>query len=600
MTVRGIQMALREIQNSVQQIAEAVAAVLRVEVEIADQDLMRIAGTGRTQAGILRTMAGEDHVYRSSLFAGQPVVITSPGQDERCRPCTHFGNCAETGEICCPIRLDGHNVGIIGLLAFDQEQRDRLFTDVDSILAFLQKMAELIAAKLKEHIMYVEQQLMLEKLRVVMDDLDKAMLTVDQADRIVQANQRARQYLELGADEDQGNTRAAEWIRAIRQADASGLLPKKAALLVGKEEREFLFAIKPIQLEGTTREWVITLDDVREVVEMARQVGGFDRDSAFAAIVGNSPTIMQAIAVAKRVADSDSTVLLQGESGTGKELFAKAIHEASPRRDQPFVSVNCAAIPEQLLESELFGYEEGSFTGARKGGRKGLFEAAGKGTLFLDEIGDMPVHLQGKLLRVLQEKEVMRVGGSGKSIPVEARIIAATHRDLKQLVALGQFRLDLYYRLHVIPILLPPLRDRREDILTLANASLQDFSSRLKKDIYGFSREAQSLLFHHDWPGNVRELANAIEYAVNMETTAYIQAESLPLLPKDRNQGEAHLNDRQPKVARSGTLKEREKEAIRDALEKVRQSKGRKEEAADLLGISRATLFRKIKEHGLQ
>lgn len=599
MTERGNQMPLREIQKSVQQIAEAVAAVLRVEVEIADQDLMRIAGTGRTQAGILRTMAGEDHVYRSSLFAGQPVVITNPGQDERCRPCAHFGNCAETGEICCPIRLDGHNVGIIGLLAFDQEQRERLFTDVDSILSFLQKMAELIAAKLKEHIMYVEQQLMLEKLRVVMDDLDKAMLTVDQADRIVQANQRARQYLELGADEDQGNTRAAEWIRAIRQADASGLLPKKAVLLVGKEEREFLFAIKPIQLEGTTREWVITLDDVREVVEMARQVGGFDRDAAFAAIVGNSPAIMQAIAVAKRVAGSDSTILLQGESGTGKELFAKAIHEASPRRDQPFVSVNCAAIPEQLLESELFGYEEGSFTGARKGGRKGLFEAAGKGTLFLDEIGDMPIHLQGKLLRVLQEKEVMRVGGSGKAIPVEARIIAATHRDLKQLVALGQFRLDLYYRLHVIPILLPPLRDRREDILTLANASLQDFSSRLKKDIHGFSREAQSLLFHHDWPGNVRELANAIEYAANMETSAWIQPESLPFHAKGEARKQGLTGEARDGGDRWLTLKEMERAAISHALQLVAQDKQRKEEAARLLGISRATLFRKIKEHRL-
>lgn len=594
-------MSLREIQESVQQIAWAVASVLRVEVEIADADLMRIAGTGRTQAGVLRTMAGEDHIYRTSLFAGQPVVITSPGEDERCRPCSHFGNCAETGEICCPIMLDGQKVGVIGLLAFDQEQRERLFSDVSSILNFLQKMAELIASKLKEYSMYVEQQLALEKLRVVMDDLDKAMLTVDQTDRMVQVNQRARQYLELDAAEKVAESDAVAWIAAIRQADESQVTPKKVVLQVGQQGKEFLFTIKPIELDGTIREWVITLDDVREVVEIARQVGGYEQGDAFSVIVGSSPAILRAKELARRVAHSDSTVLLQGESGTGKELFAKAIHQASQRSTQPFVSINCAAIPEHLLESELFGYEEGSFTGARKGGKPGLFEIAGKGTLFLDEIGDLPIHLQGKLLRVLQEKELQRVGGTGKVIPVEARIIAATHLELQERVAQGLFRMDLYYRLHVIPIHLPSLRDRREDILTLANGCLAECAARLGKSIEGFSQETQTLLFHHDWPGNVRELANVVEYAVNMELTSCIQAASLPLSP-------GKLGDPGDLTATSGrasshepitTLKEIERMAIAKALQRVQQKQGRKEEAAGMLGISRASLFRKMKEYGL-
>lgn len=592
-------MPLRDIQESVQQIASAVASVLRVEVEIADSQFLRIAGTGKNEAGVLRTMAGEDHIYRESLLAGHPVVIMHPGQDERCRPCMHYGNCKETGEICCPIQLDNENIGVIGLLAFDEEQRERLFADVDAILTYLQKMAELIAIKLKEHYLYVEQLHTVEKLRVVMDEMDKAMLLVDQDNRIIQANQRARQYLQLDHDDSQ----TAEWIDAIRRADAAQSAPKQVVLSIGQEAKTFLFAIKPILLAGTVKEWVITLDDVQEVVQIARQVSGYSEPDPFQMIGGNSPAIVQAKEVAKRVAASDSTVLLQGESGTGKELFAKAIHQASPRRDEPFLSINCAAIPEHLIESELFGYEEGSFTGARKGGKPGLFEVAGKGTLFLDEIGDMPMHLQSKLLRVLQEKELFRIGGNGKAIRLAARIIAATHLDLQERVDAGLFRLDLYYRLHVIPIYLPSLRERREDILPLANDILLAHANRAEKKMHGFSKETQNVLFHHDWRGNVRELENVIEYAVNMEATSWIQPASLPIRTGILRESSPHsVKESQGPFdwQKQGLmLKELERAAINTAMQQIRDRNGRKEEAAALLGISRATLFRKLREYGL-
>lgn len=592
-------MPLREIQESVQQIASAVASVLRVEVEIADSQFLRIAGTGKTEAGVLRTMAGEDHIYRESLLAGHPVVIMHPGQDERCRPCMHYGNCVETGEICCPIQLDNENIGVIGLLAFDEEQRERLFADVDAILTYLQKMAELIAIKLKEHYLYVEQQHTVEKLRVVMDEMDKAMFLVDQDNRIIQANQRARQYLRLDHDDSQ----TAEWIDAIRRADAAQSAPKQVVLSIGQEDKTFLFAIKPILLEGTVKEWVITLDDVQEVVQIARQVSGYSEPDPFRMIGGNSPAIVQAKEVARRVAASDSTVLLQGESGTGKELFAKAIHQASPRRNEPFLSINCAAIPEHLMESELFGYEEGSFTGARKGGKPGLFEVAGKGTLFLDEIGDMPMPLQSKLLRVLQEKELYRIGGNGKPIRLAARIIAATHLDLQERVDAGLFRLDLYYRLHVIPIHLPSLRERREDILPLANDILLAHANRVGKRLHGFSQETQNVLFHHGWRGNVRELENVIEYAVNMEATSWVQPSSLPIRTGMLRESSSHsIKEHQGSFdwQKQGlTLKELERAAIDTALQQIRDRNGRKEEAAALLGISRATLFRKLREYGL-
>ncbi|UED76721.1 sigma 54-interacting transcriptional regulator [Brevibacillus sp. DP1.3A] len=592
-------MPLRDIQESVQQIASAVASVLRVEVEIADSQFLRIAGTGKNEAGVLRTMAGEDHIYRESLLAGHPVVIMHPGQDERCRPCMHYGNCTETGEICCPIQLDNENIGVIGLLAFDEEQRERLFADVDAILTYLQKMAELIAIKLKEHYLYVEQLHTVEKLRVVMDEMDKAMFLVDQDNRIIQANQRARQYLQLDHDDSQ----TAEWIDAIRRADATQSAPKQVVLSIGQEDKTFLFAIKPILLAGTVKEWVITLDDVQEVVQIARQVSGYSEPDPFRMIGGNSPAIVQAKEVARRVAASDSTVLLQGESGTGKELFAKAIHQASPRRAEPFLSINCAAIPEHLIESELFGYEEGSFTGARKGGKSGLFEVAGKGTLFLDEIGDMPMHLQSKLLRVLQEKELYRIGGNGKPIRLAARIIAATHLDLQELVDAGLFRLDLYYRLHVIPIHLPSLRERREDILPLANDILLAHANRVGKKLHGFSQETQNVLFHHDWRGNVRELENVIEYAVNMEATSWVQPASLPIRTGMLRESSPHsVKESQGPFdwQKQGLmLKELERAAIDTVMQQIRDRNGRKEEAAALLGISRATLFRKLREYGI-
>ncbi|MFY0546043.1 sigma 54-interacting transcriptional regulator [Brevibacillus sp. H7] len=593
-------MPLLDIQETVQQIAEAVASVLKVEVEIADQHLVRIAGTGRTQPGILRTMAGEDFVYQSSLCTGEPVVITRPGEDELCRPCEHYGHCKETGEICCPIKVDGKGIGVIGLLAFDQAQRDRLFLDVHSILNFLQKIAELIATKVKEHEMYQEQQLTLKKLLVVMDDLDKAVITVDQQDRLIQLNNRARQYLRLPDSGEAADRQAKEVIRTIREADASGVTPKKVVLAVAGQRKEFIFAIKPIDLDGRTVEWVITLDDVNEVVAIAKQVGGLERANEFDRILGNSPAITQAKEVAMRVAQSDSTVLLRGESGSGKELFAQAIHRASHRRSEPFVSLNCAAIPEHLLESELFGYEEGAFTGARRGGKRGLFEAANKGTIFLDEIGDMPMQLQAKLLRVLQEKQVVRIGSAGIPISIDVRVIAATHRDLEKRVQAGLFREDLYYRLHVIPIHLPSLRERREDILALANFCLQQSASALQKQVRGFTPEAQNLLFHFDWPGNVRELANAVEYAVNMESSSLIQADNLPRKLRESVR-KWPAGDKGPRSTDTSelNLKTLERQAIVQALQLVTREKKRKDEAAKLLGISRATLFRKLKEHQL-
>ncbi|NHM31970.1 sigma-54-dependent Fis family transcriptional regulator [Neobacillus terrae] len=292
---------------------------------------------------------------------------------------------------------------------------------------------------------------------------------------------------------------------------------------------------------------------------------------------------------AAKAAKGRSTVLIRGESGTGKELFAHALHNSSARSSGKFVIVNCAAIPEELLESEFFGYEEGAFTGARQKGKLGKFDLANGGTLFLDEIGDMSVTLQAKLLRVLQEREFYRVGGT-KKVHVDVRIVAATNRDLEKMVADGTFREDLYYRLNVISLNVPPLRERREDIPFLIQKLIEELNKMLGTAITGIEDEAKSSLFHYCWPGNVRELKNILERGMTFAEHGKIQMEDLPdYLLKT-------LSEKKPALAIS-LVENAELEAIRNALDEM---KGNKAKAARMLGISRSGLYEKIKKYQLQ
>ncbi|MGC5326027.1 sigma-54 interaction domain-containing protein [Brevibacillus sp. SYSU BS000544] len=311
----------------------------------------------------------------------------------------------------------------------------------------------------------------------------------------------------------------------------------------------------------------------------------------FEEIVGTSPVIQNIIQMAKRVAKSDTTVLITGESGTGKELFAHAIHAASYRAMGPFIRINCAAIPDTLLESELFGYDEGAFTGASRKGKKGRFELAHHGTILLDEIGDMPLSLQAKLLRVLQEKEVERVGGT-RPIALDVRVIASTNRNLKQQVIEGKFREDLYYRLHVVSIPIPPLRDRIEDIPLLANNLLSQLVSSTGMVVENIEDEAWDTLYSYNWPGNIRELRNVLERALHLMEDGTLRKEHL-LLP---------VNSKEKKQEMSAplTLKESLEIAEKEAIQRVLSSvDGNRIEAAKILDISKSGLYAKIEKYGL-
>lgn len=290
-----------------------------------------------------------------------------------------------------------------------------------------------------------------------------------------------------------------------------------------------------------------------------------------------------------KIANSPSSVLITGETGTGKELVAKAIHYSSIRKDKPFVPINCANIPESLFESELFGYEEGAFTGARKGGKLGLFELANGGTIFLDEIGELPLHLQSKLLRVLQENTIYRLG-SMQPISIDIRIIAATNRNLENMIAEGKFREDLYYRLNVIPIELPSLRERIEDVELLAYHFLEKYNSLLNKKIHTISNESMEILKNYNWPGNVRELENAIEHAVNLEEGDIITKESLPKFLINNSKDISSIQQ---------ILANEEYNIIVQTLDKHGWDVKGKEKSAEELGISLRTLYRRLNEMGL-
>ena len=389
---------------------------------------------------------------------------------------------------------------------------------------------------------------------------------------------------------------------------------------VGPNRKEVIVNVAPVIIDGVLKGSVAVIHDVSEIEHLTRElnrvkqrVRHLESKYTFEDIVGKSRRMIIAKEQARRAADTPATVLLQGESGTGKELFAHAIHHASKRKNRQFIRINCSALVDTLLESELFGYEGGAFTGAKKTGKKGLFEEANYGTIFLDEIGVMSLNLQARLLRVLQEKEIIRVGGSN-TINVDVRIISATNIDLKNAVKEGRFREDLYYRLYVIPIYIPPLRERKEDISLLVNNLIRKFNQDFGRNINGILPDALDLLLNYNWPGNIRELENVLERAViNMKLSEEIilpkhipslielnklyETENIEgkFLPDSEYQ---QLNDFKLDHTNLRMIKSNmERRAIINALKKCN---GNNEAAAKELGISLRSVYYKIKRYNVK
>ncbi len=586
-------MDLKKIASNVQNISEAIASVIRVDVTVVDDSLRRIAGTGsyRNRIGEL---VSRDSVFDIALKKGEGIIIENAREEAICLQCKKLEDCQEYAEVCCPIKLKQHVVGVIGLIAFDEGQRQELVNNQRNLMTFLSKMADLISSKLMEENKTEEIKLLASELEIVLNSVDKGIIAVNEEGIVLRCNENALQLF---------NCRREELIGKSIQ-DLIGDM-NIASLISGDKRvrnREFLYKKRGYQLRGVFDANPISIDSnnvgmvfiISKLTDLLNAINAITTATivtSFEDIIGESQILREVKERAARASASKSTVLIQGESGTGKELFARAIHHNSDRAKGPFIPINCAAIPEQLLESELFGYEEGAFTGARRGGREGKFLLATGGTIFLDEIGDMPLHLQGKLLRVLQEHMIEKIGGKDL-IPIDIRIIAATNKELERSVQEGEFREDLFYRLNVIPLNIPPLRQRREDIAPLVRHMLEKCNRKLQKSIGEVDREVMALFMKYSWPGNVRELENTIEYAVNMSNSSNINKDCLPKrLVGSRSQGEPLI------LEAIIPVKELERKEIQRALEFYKEDNITA--AAHALGLSRATLYRKIKEYRL-
>ena len=449
------------------------------------------------------------------------------------------------------------------------------------------------------------------RLQAVLDATGDAMAMLDGSERLVFANRPYQELLGLTEGELQSiepdalSARVSERFREPDLSDVqSGFLLEDLQVVeatgAGQVPRQRLFyrfteAVR--DGEGAQIGSLVVYRDVSKEIEaeqmkaeVLRLRSDLETTYSFAGVVGTSPGMQRVYAMMKRAAEADITVLVRGESGTGKELVAKSFHHNSLRKDGPFVVVDCAAIPEALIESELFGHERGAFTGAATR-RIGAFERAHGGTILLDEIGDMPMAVQSKLLRVLQERHIQRVGGNA-SIPVDIRVVSATNKNLERAVRAGEFREDLFFRIAAFPIVIPPLRERREDIPLLARHFLDKHGERAGKSMGGIATGALRLLLQYDWPGNVRELENAIERAVLLETGTVLQAASLPPALSPFLAAAAAGGGTPASVV---PLAEVERQALVHALE---ASDHNVTQAALSLGINRATLQRKLKKYG--
>ena len=461
-------------------------------------------------------------------------------------------------------------------------------------LGLVRQSAEIVTAQLREGERSRELAIKNQYMIALLESGSRGLVTVDQRGRIVQTNQKARSLLKI----PQG-TEGRLFADCIGQHfDIESYLQKgkgfKAREILTRESGITHFAsLDPIRINNDKLVGgLFTVFEKKEMMRIAVEMTGTHAHFTFDSILGNSEKLRSALHLAHISSSSSAPVMLYGETGTGKELFAQAIHNESERSNRPFVAINCGAIPKELLESELFGYEEGSFTGAQKGGRPGKFELADTGTLFLDEIGDMPFDMQVKLLRVLQSGEIQRVGGL-RTISVDLRVISATNKNLKRAINEHKFRPDLYYRICTLKIMVPPLRERPEDILTLVSHFIQRHELQQNRKYSLLEPETEQAILRYNWPGNVRQLESAVEQAVHL-------SEGGVLLPEHFGIEKFTSFFHSSSLSESGTqrtLEEIESQAIVDTLANVG---GNICKAALTLGISRPTIYRKLKKYGIK
>ena len=509
-----IRSRLRNIQRTVASYAGIISKIAGVDVEVVDDNLYRVAGTGMFAAGVDASMAQEGHVYRKVLETGKRRVIYQPGEELVCQGCPNFLNCPEEIELAMPILAEGHPIGVIGLVGSSREQKLHILENEMLFLELIEQIADFISVKAMERERALQREALLSTLNATLEHIQQGILILGKDFRVTDCNRAAMEQLETP-------NLAGERIFLEATGDNLAKYTEYSLTALGRQYR-LMGTYLPVPQPTRDYQSVLIFYRSREIKERYFETAALpavDKTS----ILGSSPATLKLKEEISKVARSTSTVLITGESGTGKEMVATSIWRESDRRDKRFIALNCAAIPESIMESELFGYVKGAFTGADPNGRMGKFELANEGVIFLDEIGEMPLQLQAKLLRVIEERRVIRVG-SDKEIDIDVRIISATNRDLHEMVEEGTFREDLYYRLNVLPLNLPPLREHPEDIPELVEHYVRKFGGS-----FTFSDDAMSRLMGYGWKGNYRELRNVIEYLSNQRKDI-IRREDLNML----------------------------------------------------------------------
>lgn len=578
---------LSNIEAFAQQVAETIASVLGIEVQMIDEQLRLCVGTGIYVSRRDRVFDATSASYYV-MQTGKPIVIEKAKHHQICMQCTHRLNCIDLAEICYPIMMNSKPIGVIALIAQKEQQREALLANKEKLFMFIEKMAGLLEFAIRVSDLKDQVSRLMEAQELIMNSIQEGIISLNSQGKIIFINQSAINMLEMEYEEFKHRHISAVFEGAediLAMTSGKNTIELELFSAAQYNSKHFIGTITPFKLVTGENALVICFRDIKTIPRMVRNYLRKERKITFVDILGKSDTIIGIKKQALQVARNDSSILIMGESGTGKEMFARAIHYASHRSNGPLISINCGAIPEGLLESELFGYEEGAFTGAKKGGKPGQFELANNGTLFLDEIGDMPLHLQVKLLRVLEDKHLIRLGGT-RPVFVNVRIIAATNKNIEDLMLRGEFREDLYYRLNVIPLYIPSLRERPEDILVYLEYFISKYNSILNKEVECCTQEVMEYLTSYTWPGNVRELENVVEYMINMENGSRIQTSSLP----------QRLIEKLKKNSCT-TIKENEKQLINDAIKKFGLEN--KELIANHLGISKATLYRKLKSYKL-
>lgn len=568
---------LESVRAGIEHFVSAAAEAFRVEAAVFNQESSLFYCTPT----YLKKKGNAVHyAFIQDVIVNGSVLVTEPGKMPACIGCRFNEHCPSTMEILCCIHSGTEVAGVISFTAFTKEGQKRISENTDIYLNAITKLSSLIGEYLQQ---FAADDTMADTEKLIeglMSVCDQPLLLTDPNGVVLRYNNLADKVLKFCNVSSTSLRQIFSEEMARRITSGNDLFEKKTSI----GENTVKVTTRSIYSQNHLHSILVRLSN--EFYESLPEAGAFER------LIGSSRAFTHIQTMIKRVADSPTPILITGETGTGKELVARSFHEQSRRNKYPFVAINCSSIPENLFESELFGYEEGSFTGAKKGGKMGRIEMAQGGTLFLDELGEMPLSVQPKLLRVLQEYELERVG-STKKIHLDIRIVAATNRDLRDMIKEGKFREDLFYRISVINVKLPPLRERTEDIIPISLNYLERLKTKMSTPLRKISPEAEAVFLSYPWPGNIRELQNVVEYAANL-----CDSDTLTLadLPEHMNGIQKTPSDERPKEAPLPDSQERQ---ILELLSSYGHTLEGKKQIAAELGISLRTLYRKLNKMNL-